>query len=72
MIIEVKVKPNSGKREVLKVNDSQYKIFLKKTPENGKANKELEMVLSKYFSMDAKILRGKTSKTKLVKIEDGN
>ena len=50
MKIKVKVQPNSGRREVLKVGENEYKVFLKKQPEDGKANIELEKVLKKHFS----------------------
>ena len=72
MILEVKVQTNSGKSDILQIDDSHYKAHLKSSPEEGKANKELLKLLSKKFKRDVEILRGKTSKNKLIKIKDGN
>ena len=69
MILEVKVKTNSKKRDIEKVDDVKYVAHLKSLPEGGKANSELIKLFSKFFKGKAKILRGKTSKNKLLKIE---
>ena len=42
MRLNVRVQPSSGRQEIKKISESEYKIFLKKTPEDNKANKELE------------------------------
>ena len=70
MKIEVKVKPNSGKQEIEKLSDSKYLVCLKSQPEHNKSNIELLKLLKKQFKKPVKILRGKTSKNKVVKIED--
>lgn len=72
MILEVKVHTNSGKREIVRIDNLHYKVYLKNSPEDGKANKELIKLLSKEFKDEVKIIRGKTSKNKRIKIEDDN
>jgi len=72
MIIKIKVYPNSGKQEVIKITDEGYMVYLKSDTENNKANMELIKLLSKYFNThDIKIIRGKTSRKKEVSI-NGN
>jgi uncharacterized protein (TIGR00251 family) len=71
MRIKLKVKTNSGKQKVEKVNDKEYKINLKSEPENNKANIELLRLLKKYFKeyKNIKIIRGLKNKEKLIKID---
>lgn len=66
MKIKIRVNPNSGRQEIIKVSQAEYKVFLKKSPEDNKANKELEKLLTKYFGTSATIKRGFTSKNKVV------
>lgn len=72
MIINVKVFPNSGREEIVHVSDGEYKIYLKKPAENNKANIELVKILTKHFGEDVKILKGKTSRRKVVEVKDGD
>ncbi|MCK4553021.1 DUF167 domain-containing protein [Candidatus Pacearchaeota archaeon] len=67
MKIKIKVKPNSGKQEIIK-KDNFYLIKLKSPPENNKANIELLKLLKKYFGKEVRIKRGFTSKNKIVEI----
>ena len=72
MIINIKVKPNSKKQEIVKIDNSKYLISLKEKPENNKANIELIKLLKKYFKVDSndiKIIKGLRSKNKLVEIK---
>ena len=69
MIINVKVKPHSGKQEIIK-NSNGYVVYLKSAPEDGKANMELVKLLKKHFKKEIKIKSGKTSKNKIVEIND--
>jgi uncharacterized protein (TIGR00251 family) len=70
MKIEVKVQPNSGREEIKKISDSEYKIFLKKPAEKNKANIELLKLLKKHFKTEVKLLSGKTSKKKIVEVNN--
>ena len=68
MQINIKVKPKSGKQEVIKISDTEYKVNLKSAPENNKANIELIKILKKHFKKQPKLIKGKTSRNKLVEI----
>ncbi|MBI4116912.1 DUF167 domain-containing protein [Candidatus Pacearchaeota archaeon] len=71
MIIHVKVKPKSGKREVESFGDGRYLVYLKEPPENGRANIELLNVLSKFLGTPAtriKIKTGFTSNNKMLEV----
>ncbi len=73
MIIEVKVKPGAGKDRLVKVDPSgMLEITLKAKAEKNQANEALCKFLEKTFKLErgsVKILRGKTQKKKLVKLE---
>ena len=68
MKITIQVRPNSSKSEIQQIDEAKYKVFLRKPPHEGKANQELEKLLKKHFKKSVKILKGKTSKTKLIEI----
>ena len=68
--MKIKVKPNSGKQEIVKLDEDSYIISLKSIAENNKANIELLKILRKHFKKDIKIIKGKTSRNKVVKIID--
>jgi len=70
MIIQVKVYPHSGKEEIVKINEKEYKIYLKKPAEDNKANIELLKILKRHFKSEAKLIKGLTSKNKIVMIGD--
>ncbi len=73
MIIQVKVKPKSKKEEVKKVSEDTYEVKVNAPPEGGKANERLIEILSKHFKVpksSIKILRGHTSRNKLVEIKE--
>lgn len=72
MNIEVHVKPSSGSDKIV-LKDERYTVYLKAKPENGQANIALINLLAKHFDVpktNIKILLGKTSKEKLVKIDN--
>ncbi|MBT5820147.1 MAG: DUF167 domain-containing protein [Candidatus Magasanikbacteria bacterium] len=71
-IIEIKVLPKSSKNSVVfDAEKNIYKIKITEVPEKGKANKKVIELLSKYLhtpKTSITIIRGKTSKNKVVKI----
>jgi uncharacterized protein (TIGR00251 family) len=69
MIINIKVKPNSGKQEIVKT-DKEYVIYLKSVPEDNNANIELIKMLKNYFKKEVRIKSGFTSRKKVVEIKD--
>lgn len=68
-VIEVKVKPNSPKNEVLGEEHGYLRVNLKAPAQDGKANIELIKFLSKHFKKHATIISGRTSKIKKVRLE---
>lgn len=69
MIINVKVHPSSGKEEIVQLSENEYKVYLKKPAVDNKANIELLKILKRHFKVNAKIIKGLTSKNKVIKIE---
>lgn len=69
MKLKIKVKPNSGKQEIIKQDDF-YLIKLKSSAQDNKANLELVKVLKKYFKKEVKIKSGFTSRNKIIEILD--
>ncbi|NPB06395.1 MAG: DUF167 domain-containing protein [Aquificae bacterium] len=72
MIIKVKVKPRSKSESVKKLGEGLYEVRVKAPPEKGKANERLLELLSKHLGVPRsalKILKGLTSKEKLIKVE---
>jgi len=70
MIIKVKVYPHFGKEEIIKTADDSYKVYLKKPAIENKANIELLKLLKRHFGVEAKIIKGLTSRNKIIKIGD--
>ena len=71
MIIHVKVKPNSSKREIESFGGGRYLVYLKSVPENDKANIELLNLMSKELGVPPKSLKikfGRTSTEKTIEI----
>lgn len=69
--IWVTVKPQSGKEEVKEIADGEYIAFVYAPAREGKANEALIELLAGYFSVpksSVKIIRGQTSRKKLVEI----
>jgi uncharacterized protein (TIGR00251 family) len=71
MRISVRVRPNARKQEVTRISDAEYKVLLKKSPEDNAANIELLKLLTRYFKKKVIILKGKTSKNKIIEVFDG-
>ena len=69
MKLNIKAQPNSRRQEIIKISENNYKVFLKKSPEDNKANIELEKFLTKHLKSKVKIIKGFTSKNKIVEVE---
>jgi len=69
MKLKIKVKPNSGRQEIVKISEDEYKVFLKSVPEDNQANQELVKLLHKYFKRQVHIVRGIKSREKIVEVE---
>ena len=71
MKLQIRVQPNSSKQKIqLDLNGQIQKVYLKKPAIDGKANKELEKYLSKQLNKKVKIIKGHTSKNKIIQIEE--
>jgi len=68
MRINIKVKPNSGRQELIKLSSDAYLANIKSPPEKNKANIELIKLIKKEFGKQAKIIKGLSSKNKVVEI----
>ena len=71
MKLQVKVSPGK-KEEKIEIIDGVFEISLKERAEKGKANIALIKLLAKHFntsSANVKILRGLTSKNKVIEIK---
>jgi len=73
MLLDIKVKPASSKDAILSFKKpNQMEIALRAKPENNQANEALVKFLSQFLKIDSKkvkILKGKTSRKKIVSIE---
>ncbi len=73
MILEIKVKPQSSQNKILVFKEPNFlEIALKAKPEKNQANDSLLKFLANLIGIpknQIKILKGKTSKNKLIRIE---
>ena len=72
MKIKVRVNPNSGRSELERVSNEEYKASLKASPEDNKANIELIKLFKKELKQEIKIIRGFTSRNKVVEVNEKN
>jgi uncharacterized protein YggU (UPF0235/DUF167 family) len=63
---EINVKTNQRVNDLKLLNDALI-VNIKSKPENNKANDEIEKFISKISGKTAKIIKGKTSKKKIIK-----
>ena len=69
MKIIVKAKPNSRENRIQKIDESNFVVFTKEPPAQGKANEAIIQLLAKYFHTSpllVEIVSGRTSRTKVV------
>ena len=72
MIVEIRVIPGA-KKNTIKDDNGRLKVYLTAPALEGKANKSLVEVLSKYFSVRKRqidIIKGLKSRDKIVNISD--
>lgn len=70
MKTKIKVHSGSSVDKICKISDSEYEVWIKERPIEGKANKYLEKELKKYFKKECKIISGLKSNYKMVNIQD--
>ena len=66
--MRVTVIPNASKNEIISNKNNILKIKLKAVPQKGKANEELLKFLKKELGIKARIVKGLTSREKLLEI----
>lgn len=72
MKLKIKVIPNSSMNLVETELDGSLKVKLTSPPDKGKANKQLVEVLAKHYEISKskiKILKGQTSRNKILEVE---
>ena len=72
MKLSIHIKPNAHRNEVTKLDDTTYRVSVTAPPIEGRANEKLIEVLAEYFGRPkwcVRILRGETSRQKLVEID---
>ena len=72
MKIIVQMRPGSSQAKVEKLDEGQYKVWVRSIPEKGKANAEMLEVLADHFHVaksSIRIVIGKTAREKLVEIK---
>lgn len=73
MKISVKVKPNSKESKVKKIEGNIFLVYVKSSPIENKANKEMIEVISEHFGVQKSkisIVSGHSSKNKIVEIKE--
>jgi len=71
-MVSVKVCTGSSKPRVEEEPDGSYRVYVAASPERGKANVELLKVIARYLGVaksSISIVRGQTSREKLLKID---
>ena len=68
--LRLKVIPNAQRTELMELmaDGETVKMRVAAVPEKGKANKEIEKFLGKFFGAQCQVMGGRTSSQKLVKI----
>jgi len=72
MKIFVKVRPNSKKESMEKIDDTHFAVAVNEPPHEGRANEALIKILAGYFGVKAegiKIIIGRKSKQKIIEIK---
>jgi len=71
MKIFVKVKPKAKEARMEKIDDINFRVWVREPPEKGKANRAVIKALADYFEvsqLNIKIVSGSTSKLKIFEI----
>ena len=75
VMIIIHVKLNKKKEGVEKISDTKFVVYTKKPAIENKANEDVIKQIAKYFKISkssVSIMRGATSKTKILKIVTSN
>lgn len=72
MKINIKAKPGAKEERVERIDETNFSVWVKEPPIQGRANVAIIKALSKYFSISTtqiKLLSGFASKQKIFEIE---
>jgi len=69
MHIEVHVKPRAKKTAILSHKDGVYTVAITEAPEDNKANIALVKFFKKHFNTNVRIITGKNTKKKILKLD---
>src|SRR3989337_4148224 len=70
--IEVQVQPKSSRDEIFGLQNGRFKVKVTAPPEDGKANERLIELIARALGVSkpyVKIVRGETSRIKILKIK---
>ena len=65
----VKVKPNSPETKVISQSENELTLAIAAPPEHNKANIELIKFLSKHFKGKVELIRGLSSRNKVIRVQ---
>ncbi|MHB2035747.1 MAG: DUF167 domain-containing protein [Nitrososphaerales archaeon] len=71
MLIRVLVTPNAKEAKVTKISNTDYEVKVDERAVDGRANKRLIEILSKYFNVPKskiKIAKGAKSRDKMIQV----
>ena len=72
MFIKVKAFAKSKEEKILKKKEDSFDVYVKEKAEDGKANKEIMIVLAKHFKVNVgkiKMVKGAKEKSKIFNID---
>lgn len=71
MIISITAVPNAKKPEVIKINETSYRVKVDARAQDGRASERLVEILSGYFSITkshVRIVKGAKGRRKIVEV----
>jgi len=71
MKIFVKVKSRAKQEKIEKIDDANFKVWVKEPPEKGRANRAVLKILADCFDTsqsNIKIISGNTSRLKIIEV----
>jgi uncharacterized protein YggU (UPF0235/DUF167 family) len=74
-LLTVRVHPGSRLAKVERLTEDEFRVHVLSRPEKGRANRDVAAALADYFGLPAgrvRIVRGESSRVKLVAIEAGD
>jgi uncharacterized protein (TIGR00251 family) len=69
VILDVYVKPNSKEFKIT-IDNNEFVVFCRESPEKGKVNKEIIKELTRLFRKKVEIAAGFTSRQKKILVKD--